>query len=361
MSTNAEDIRPLDDEQEEESAVAAPDAETDVRSFVVSEEEADTRLDRFLSARLEDWSRTRLQALIEGEAVLVNERVAKSSLKLRAGDQVEVELLEAPPSAEFAPEDAPVEIVYEDDVLAVINKPAGLIVHPGAGVSSGTLANRLAFHFNQLSSAGGRTRPGIVHRLDRDTSGLLVVAKTEAAHEHLSDQFRQRLVSKRYTALVFGRLREPSGVIEEPIGRDPFRRTRMSVLPIGRGGRSAYTRYRTAEAFRGSTLFDVHIKTGRTHQIRVHLTHIRHPVVGDQVYAGNRIASVPDTQERLLLATLKRQFLHAAHLGFTHPQTAEFVNFDAPLPEDLAGILDSLRALYAQHNLSVPPTVAEGR
>ncbi len=329
-----------------ELATNATDA--DVRLFVVADEEADARLDRFLAMRLEDegWSRARLQNLIAADAALVGGVAAKSSLRLRAGDEVEIELTEAPATG-FAPEDAPLDIIYEDDALAIVNKPAGLVVHPGAGVPAGTLANRLAFHFNQLSTTGGHARPGIVHRLDRDTSGLLVVAKTETAHEILSHQFRERLVSKRYTGLVFGRMREAGAVIEEPIGRDSVRRVRMAIVAVGRGGRPAYTRYRALEEFGASTLLNVEIKTGRTHQIRVHLTHIKHPIVGDEVYSGNRIASVVDVRERRVLATVKRQFLHAAHLGFTHPRTQEFMRFDAALPADLAAPLDELRALHA--------------
>ena len=333
-------VEPDDDAAE----TGAGEAEIGVHTFVAGDADAGVRLDRFLAAHLEGWSRARLQNLIESDAALVGGQAAKSSLKLRAGDQVEIELSEAPVS-EFAPEDAPVEIVYEDDVLAVVDKPAGLVVHPGAGRARGTLANRLAFHFNRLSAAGGAARPGIVHRLDRDTSGLLVVAKSEAAHENLSAQFRLRHVSKRYQTLVFGRLHEHGATIQEPIGRDPGRRTRMAVIPEGRGGRAAFTRYRMRAEFRASSLLDVEIKTGRTHQIRVHLAHIKHPVVGDETYAGNRINNVADPRERSILATAPRQFLHAAHLGFTHPRNNEFMRFDAPLPADLAGLLERLRAL----------------
>lgn len=341
MTTHIEDIS---GDADEANSLAASDA--DMRSFVATDEEADMRLDRFLAMRLEaeGWSRARLQTLVEADAVLVNGKAAKSSLKLRPADSVEIELTESPVK-EFAPEDAPVEIIYEDDLLLVVNKPAGLVIHPGAGVPDGTLANRLAFHINRLSSAGGRARPGIVHRLDRDTSGLLVVAKTETTHEHLAEQFRARRIIKRYTALVFGKMREPEGTIELPIGRDPTRRTRMAVVPVGRGGRAAHTRFRTLEAFSGSTLLDVEIKTGRTHQIRVHLTHIKHPVVGDETYAGNRVVSVANTSERRLLATLDHQFLHAARLGFVHPETNEFMRFESPLPADLAAMLDELRVI----------------
>lgn len=341
MTTNIEDVS---NDADETTSLATSDA--DMRSFVATDEETDMRLDRFLAVRLEaeGWSRARLQTLIEADAVLVNDKAAKSSLKLQPNDRVEIELSESPVT-EFAPEDAPVEIIYEDDLLLVVNKPAGLVIHPGAGVPNGTLANRLAFHINRLSSTGGRARPGIVHRLDRDTSGLLVVAKTEATHEHLAEQFRSRRIIKRYTALVFGKMRDAEGTIELPIGRDPARRTRMGVAPVGRGGRAAHTRFRTLEAFSGSTLLDVEIKTGRTHQIRVHLTHIKHPVVGDETYAGNRVASVADTRERRLLATLDHQFLHAARLGFVHPETNEFMRFESPLPADLAALLDELRAI----------------
>lgn len=308
-------------------------------AFTVDDGEAGARLDAFLAARVEAVSRTRLKQSIEDGDVLVAGRTAlKGSHKLRAGDGVELEL-PAPPTSDFTPEDIPLDIIYEDDSLVVLNKPAGLVVHPAAGVSSGTLANALAFHFRQLSEHAGATRPGIVHRLDRDTSGLMVVAKTASAHEHLSDQFRAREVFKSYVALVHGRVGAESGRIEEPLARDPRTRTRMAVV---RGGRPALSLYRVRRAYERFTLLDVQIKTGRTHQIRVHLAHIKHPVVGDKIYNGGRDTTVADVRVRAAIRAMGRQFLHAEQLGFRHPQTGETLRFDAPLPPELSQMLDAL-------------------
>jgi 23S rRNA pseudouridine1911/1915/1917 synthase len=308
-------------------------------AFTVDEAEAGARLDAFLAARVEGLSRTRLKQSIEDGDVLISGRTAaKGSYKLRAGDQVELEI-PAPPSSDFTPEDIPLRIIYEDDSLVVLDKPAGLVVHPAAGVSTGTLANALAFHFQKLSTHAGATRPGIVHRLDRDTSGLMVVAKTASAHEHLSDQFRAREVFKSYVALAHGRVREESGRIEEPLARDPRTRTRMAVRS---GGRPALSLYRVRRAYERFTLLDVQIKTGRTHQIRVHLAHLKHPVVGDKVYNGGRDATVADVRVRAAIRAMGRQFLHAEQLGFRHPQTGENLRFDAPLPHELSQMLGAL-------------------
>jgi 23S rRNA pseudouridine1911/1915/1917 synthase len=293
------------------------------------------RLDAYLASQIEGWSRARLQRLIENEDVLVNGKVAKPSYKLREHDEIEVELI-APPADFFTPENIPIEIVYEDGTLAVVNKPAGLVVHPAAGTPSGTLANALAYHFQQLP--GREVRPGIVHRLDRDTSGLLVVAKTATALENLSDQFRDRTVFKSYVALVHGRVAS-SGKIDQPLARDPANRTRMAVV---RGGRNALTLYRVRRAFDRFTLLDVELKTGRTHQIRVHLAWMKHPVVGDETYGGGRDNTIQDPQLRARVRNLKRHFLHAEKLGFTHPVKQEFMKFESPLPEDLTELLGAL-------------------
>ncbi|MBV9210915.1 MAG: RluA family pseudouridine synthase [Acidobacteria bacterium] len=302
----------------------------------VDEAEAGARLDAYLAARIADWSRARIQRLIEDGDVLVKGRAAKPAYKLRAGDVIEVELTEQSLTS-FAPEAIPLDIVYEDEELVVVNKPAGLVVHPGAGVSHGTLANALAFHFQHLSKRAGAMRPGIVHRLDKDTSGLIVVAKTEDAHEKLAEQFRTREVFKSYVALVHGRLKEDAGRIEQPIARDPRHRTRMAVV---RGGRPALSLYKVRRAFERFTLLDVEIKTGRTHQIRVHLQWLKHPVVGDETYGGGRDKTVPDVRLRAAIGKLHRIFLHAEQLGFHHPQTGQALSFTAPLPVELSELLE---------------------
>lgn len=309
-------------------------------TFSITGAEAGERLDAYLTARIPDWSRARLQRLIEDGEVLVNGRSAKSSYKVHAGDEIELELT-ALPGSTFSPEEIPLDIVYEDDDLIVVNKPAGMVVHPAAGVSSGTLANALAFHFSRLSSTGGAGRPGIVHRLDRGTSGLLVVAKTEAAHENLADQFRAREVFKSYVALVHGLFDRERGQIDQPIARDPRNRTRMAVVP---GGRAALSLFRVRASFDRFSLLDVELKTGRTHQIRVHLAWLKHPVVGDEVYGGGRDKTVADPQLRSALAKLHRQFLHAHELGFQHPRTGEALRFKGPLPAELTQLLELIRS-----------------
>ncbi|HEU0252715.1 MAG TPA: RluA family pseudouridine synthase [Pyrinomonadaceae bacterium] len=308
----------------------------ETRTLRITADEAGVRLDAYLASQIEQWSRARLQKLIESQDVLVNGKPSKPSYKLREHDEVEVELI-APPADTFAPENIPLEIVYEDETLVVVNKPSGLVVHPAAGTPSGTLANALAYHFQTLPASG--VRPGIVHRLDRDTSGLMVVAKTEAALEDLSDQFRDRTVFKSYVALVHGRVAAGSGRIEQPLARDRSNRTRVAVV---RGGRNALTLFRVRRSFERFTLLDVELKTGRTHQVRVHLAWMKHPVVGDETYGGGRDNTIQDPQLRARVRNLKRHFLHAEKLEFTHPVTKEFVKFESALPGDLEELLSAL-------------------
>jgi 23S rRNA pseudouridine1911/1915/1917 synthase len=329
-------------------------------------EDKGKRLDAYLAEQIPGWSRARLQRLIDDGDITVNERVAKSSYKLSGHESIEVELTELPPAERFEPENIPLDIVYEDEHLAVINKPAGMVVHPGAGVNSGTLANALAWHFlskppavaggstqqnNELSdrdgslqppaTAGGSDRAGIVHRLDKDTSGLIVVAKSEAIHEALSEQFRKRSVEKSYIALVHGVTRENSGKIDRPVARDRRNRLKMTVSQTGR---SALTLWRVKQRFEKFTLLDVDIKTGRTHQIRVHLASLNHPVVGDATYNEGRDNTVGDDSIRRAIKSLNRQFLHAEKLSFTHPKTGERLSFTAELPEELRSILAAIQA-----------------
>ena len=313
-----------------------PDEETEneVLTFAATTTDEGTRLDTYLAAHISDWSRARLQRLIENGDVLVNSRIVKPSYKLSATDEIEVELTYAPEN-NFAAEDIPLDIVYEDNEIIVVNKPAGMVVHPAAGVHSGTLANALAYHFQQLARSNS-TRPGIVHRLDRDTSGLLVIAKTESAHEHLGDQFRNREVFKCYQALVYGVVKQQTGRVGQSIARDPRNRTRMAVVA---GGRAALSLYKVRRSYRAFTLLDVELKTGRTHQIRVHLGWLKHPVVGDEVYGSGRDNNIQDPQVRARVRKLNRQFLHAGELAFHHPRSGEWLQFKAPLPAELSELL----------------------
>ncbi len=310
------------------------------------------RLDAFLAENIEGWSRVRLQRLIGDGDVLVNQKDAKTSYKLREGDEIEGELT-APIVETMEAENIPLDVVYEDEHLIVINKPAGMVVHPGAGNLRGTLANALAHKFqisnfkfqikgtaNEQSEIQNlKSKIGIVHRLDKNTSGLIVVAKTEATHEALSNQFHDRQVYKSYVALIHGVVRRESGKIDEKIGRDKWNRMKMSVAKNGRNALSLWTVRQRFEKF---TLLDVEIKTGRTHQIRVHLAFLNNPIVGDETYNEGRDKTVSDVKIRQNIQNLNRFFLHAEKLSFTHPKTKEKMDFAAPLPNELTEFLKLL-------------------
>ena len=292
--------------------------------FTADDAHAGQRLDHYLQQRLADFSRSRIQDWIKHGRVLVNGSAAKASQVLRGGEQIEVSPADLPP-LEAAPEDLPVDVLYQDAAVIAIDKPAGLVVHAGAGAHSGTLVNRLVHHFASLSKIAGDLRPGIVHRLDRGTSGVLLVARTDAAHRALAAQFAGRSVEKTYLALVEGRVRADSGRIDKPIARDPVRRTRMTAR-LGHG-REALTDYRVLRRFDGFTHLEIRIGTGRTHQIRAHLASLGHPVAGDRLYGarpGPRI------------------FLHAWRIVFESPATGERVAVESPVPADLARWLAEL-------------------
>jgi 23S rRNA pseudouridine1911/1915/1917 synthase len=291
---------------------------------IVVQEEETGRLDLYVARHCPDVSRSRAHRLIEDGLVTVNGRAAKPSRPLQRGDRVLVRV--PPPSPlDLVPEAIPLSIVYEDDDLLVVDKPAGLAVHPGAGRSRHTLVNALLAHCPDLAGIGGVLRPGIVHRLDKDTSGLLLVAKNDRAHAALSRQLKERTVEKGYLALVTGRLEPGEGVIEGAIGRDPRNRRRMAVVE---GGRPARTAYRVRERPHDCTLVEVTPSTGRTHQIRVHLAAVGHPIVGDALYGRPS-------------ALVGRQFLHACWLGFRHPADGRSLHFESPLPADLQQALRS--------------------
>ena len=285
----------------------------------MSPNDARLRLDQFLAKQLPEYSRSRLQQLIRSGFVRLNKQTTRPRQIVRGGDKIH--LIEPPlEKIEMRPEPIPLDVLFEDDDLIVINKPADLTVHPGAGQREHTLVNALLSHCTTLSGIGGKERPGIVHRLDKETSGCLVVAKNDVAHRELSKQFAARTVEKIYLALVAGKLRKPTGVIEENIGRHPIQRKRMSVA--SKRGRAAKTEYRVIRSSDQASLVECRLHSGRTHQIRVHLHHLGHPVLGDKIYAP-RFAK-----------NFHRQMLHAWKLGFRHPCTGEWRSFEASLPAD---------------------------
>jgi 23S rRNA pseudouridine1911/1915/1917 synthase len=312
--------------------------------YVVGENEQGLRLDVFLSQMDSSLSRSQAKRLIEDGDVLVEGKSARGSHRLKPGETVS--LRKPPPVlSEIVPEEIPLDILYEDEAIIVVDKPPGMVVHPAAGNYSGTLVNALQFHCRSLSGIGGVMRPGIVHRLDKGTSGLMVVAKSDEAHRHLSEQFNKRQVSKHYTALVHGNLREDEGVIDAPVGRHPVERKKMSTK--SRRGKEALTRWKVLERFGAFTLMEAKIDTGRTHQIRVHLSSIGHPVVGDSVYGGSK-RTVEAPAMRAVLKKLTRQALHAGRLSFIHPVTGQEMSFVSPLPEDMAEVIHFLREKAAE-------------
>lgn len=306
----------------------------------VTAEQAGERLDRFLAASVPGQSRSQIQRLIEAGHVAVAGRDAKANLQVKNGDRIRLEI-PAPAPATPVAEDIPVPVLYEDADLIVVNKPAGMVVHPAVGHDSGTLVNALLHQIDDLSGVGGELRPGIVHRLDKGTSGVMVVAKHDRAHESLARQFHDREVEKEYAALVWGVV-QAGRRIDLPIGRDPQNRQKMSAR--ARRARSAVTRITRAHHLRGVTLCQVRIATGRTHQIRVHLSAIGHPIVGDATYGGVRSRVAADLRP---LLRLDRPFLHALKLEFTHPADERRLIFEAPLPDDLQSIVDDLESLQA--------------
>ena len=309
------------------------------QQFVVLPEEAGLRLDRLVTAHHPDLSRTRVQELIDSGLVLVNGRSAKVSHRVRGGESVVVQLQPRPPVRAEA-ESIPLDVLYEDDDVIVINKPAGMTVHAGAGTSRGTLVNALLGRGQALAQSTDALRPGIVHRLDKETSGIILVAKNDAAHARLGEAFRTRAVKKTYIALVHGLLKQPRGRIELAIGRDPKRRVRMTArrTALLARVREARTDWRVLARVDSCTLVEVQLHTGRTHQIRVHFSALHHPVVGDTLYGAPARLRV----SKINLPPLGRNFLHAAKLGFTHPRTAEPIEIRAPLPPELSAFLQQL-------------------
>lgn len=314
-----------------------------LESFLVDPGAAGRRLDLWLAEKLPDISRTRLKALIEEGRVGVNGRAVKPSARLKAGQEVRVTVPPAP-AEELRAEPIPLRVVYEDADVLVVDKPAPMVVHPGAGQRSGTLAHALLAHAPSVAGVGGPRRPGIVHRLDKGTSGLLVVAKSARAYSGLTTALAAHRVSRRYLVLVHGEVRPAEGFIEAPIGRHPRQRTRMAVVPAGRGKR-AVTRFRVLARFKGFTYLEAQLETGRTHQIRVHLSHIRHPVVGDTTYGRKAMPGIADPALEELVGELEGIALHAAVLGFAHPVTGNALEFRSALPERMERLLAYLRRI----------------
>ena len=302
------------------------------------------RVDRLLAERFPHITRSRFQKLLRDGKVTARGRKVRSAYRVLLGDDIQIRVPDPEP-LDLVPEDIPLRIVYQDDALLVVDKPPGLVVHPAAGNATGTLVHALLFHVPGLTG-GAAWRPGIVHRLDKDTSGLLIVARTERAHAALADALRERRVRRSYIAVVWGHVGAASGDIETSIGRSPSDRKRMAV--VTRGGKPATTRYRVREHLATTTLLDVALATGRTHQIRVHMAHIGHPVFGDPTYGGRNSRLTPlaaglRVQARRALDRLPRQALHAARLVFQHPMTGAELRFESPLPEDFVAALALLR------------------
>ncbi len=312
----------------------------ETRTVDVDAAGAGERLDAWLARVLPDLSRARIQGLIGEGAITVDGSSSRASSRVREGQRVIVSVPD-PAAALPQAEDIALVVVHEDAHLLVVNKPAGLVVHPGAGTASGTLVNALLHHVRDLSGIGGVLRPGIVHRLDRGTSGLIVVAKSDVAHQGLAAQFASRKVEKQYLAVVHGVPRPRSGTIDAPIGRHPVQRKKMSTTSAhGRAARSSYV---VEEALDGAALLRVRIQTGRTHQIRVHLASLGHPIVGDETYGGSRTPSSSSATARAAIVAFPRPALHAAALAFDHPVTGERLSLEAPTPDDIARLLDALR------------------
>ncbi|NPV91431.1 MAG: RluA family pseudouridine synthase [Firmicutes bacterium] len=308
----------------------------EVKVLETGREDAGQRIDAWTAAKLPEMTRSYLRKLLEEGRVMVNQKPVKASYRIQPGDRVEV-FIPPPTTLEVVAQEIPLSVVYEDQDIVVIDKPPGLVVHPAAGNYQGTLVNALLAHCDDLSSIGGVARPGIVHRLDKDTSGLLVAAKNDLAHQSLAQQIKERRMSRRYLALVHGTIRENEGRVEAAIGRHATDRKRMAV--VKKGGKMAITHYRVLERLPGCSLIEAVLDTGRTHQIRVHLAYLGHPVVGDPTYGQKK----PDRG-------MPGQALHAYRLEFDHPRSGERLRFEAPLPERFSDLLDKLRK-----GVEIPP------
>lgn len=321
-------------------------------SFTADKGQEPLRVDKYLMNRIENATRNKIQNAAKAGSIFVNDKTVKSNYKVKGGDVVRVLFGHPPHENLLVPEDIPIEIVYEDDTVVVINKAAGMVVHPGHGNYSGTLINALLFHFDNLPNNADE-RPGLVHRIDKDTSGLLVIAKTEQALTHLSKQFFDKSSERKYLALVWGNPKEEEGTIEGHIGRHPKNRLQMMVFPEGEAGKPAITHYKVIERFGYVTLLECQLETGRTHQIRAHMKHIGHTLFNDERYGGNAILKGTHFSKykqfvENCFKLIPRQALHAKTLGFEHPKTGQWMQFDSEIPQDLVNTLQKWRN-YAQH------------
>ncbi len=305
-------------------------------SFIVEASGDGRRLDKFLSEKIDSLSRTRIKTLIQkGHITIDGKRCLLPKKRLKKGQRIHI-LIPPPEPLDIEPQDIPLTVSYEDEHILVINKPPGLVVHPGAGNKNGTLVHGLLSICKDLSGIGGKLRPGIVHRLDKDTSGLMVIAKRDEVHLALSNMFKERRLSKTYLALIKGHVQDREGLIDLPIGRHPAKRTKMAVN--FKDGRDAVTRFKVLENLNGSDLLEIRLLTGRTHQIRVHLSHLGHPILGDQTYGGPKTLYVNGEAIHI-----KRQMLHAFRLSFRHPVLRKRIDLTAPMPEDMKEIYEKLR------------------
>ncbi len=349
MQNETEDI--WDDEDPEVELTEAGDEPVERLRIVADKRQEPLRIDKFMMHRVEGATRNKMQNAIDEGFVLVNDNVVKSNYKVKAGDTIVLFETRRPESQEIVPENIPLNIFYEDETLMIINKPAGMVVHPGCGNYSGTLVNALSYYLQQDSNieVANLHRVGLVHRIDKDTTGLVVIGKTEQAMSHLAAQFKKHTVHRRYIALVWGDLPENEGTIQAHIGRNLRFRKIMDAYPDGEHGKDAITHYKVLERFNYVTLTEMRLETGRTHQIRVHMKHIGHPLFNDGTYGGDRIVkgTVFSKYKQFIdncFGVLPRHALHAKELGFTHPATGKWVQFDSELPTDMGDVIEKWRS-----------------
>lgn len=321
-------------------------------SFTADPGQEPLRVDKYLMNRIENATRNKIQQAAKAGSIFANDVSVKSNYKVKGNDTIRVLFSHPPHEHLLVPEELPLDIVYEDDTVIVVNKAAGMVVHPGHGNYTGTLINALLFHFENLPE-NDQQRPGLVHRIDKDTSGLLVIAKTEEALTHLSKQFFDKTSERKYLALVWGNVENDQGTVEGNIGRHPKNRLQMMVFPQGDSGKPAVTHYKVVERFGYVTLIECKLETGRTHQIRVHMKHIGHTLFNDERYGGNAVLKGTHfTKYKQFVENcfrcIPRQALHAKTLGFTHPKTGEWIQFDSEIPSDFESVLTKWRA-YAKH------------